>query len=147
MNDLIDYSRPVGWWCCQSGQTYTHGADHANNCPESHASSNGARPLVPVYLPLPTPEPVEVDEVETGEAEVVTCTDVGSNLGAGYCVHADISACLVAPSGPEFLLARVFQWPAAAPTTDYDINRIANASANARKKRGCGHGFEPVVGW
>jgi hypothetical protein len=65
MTDPIDYSRPVGWWCtyCEEDQP----------CTCAKLSIPMACKHIPRYLPLPTPEPVEVDEVETGEAEVVTC--------------------------------------------------------------------------
>jgi hypothetical protein len=68
-SDPIDYSRPVGWWCpvCDcSWSAHTHTLTHLHQ---------GA--VIPRYLPLPTPEPVEVDEVETGEAEVVTMFSSG----------------------------------------------------------------------
>jgi hypothetical protein len=74
MTDPIDYSRPVGWWCPVCDQTM--GEDKFVSCLSPGWPCNGA--AIPVYLPLPTPEPVEVDEVETGEAEVVTFECVGS---------------------------------------------------------------------
>lgn len=71
-------------------------------------------------MPLPTPEPVEVDEVETGEAEVCT---IRGGLGTWQ-----VWSC------PDN--GRV--WPDASDWRDTPaaINRIAAASANERKKRG-----------
>jgi hypothetical protein len=76
-NDPIDYSRPVGWWCPVCGSYLWLGSCHDEPC-------------IPVYIPLPTPEPVEVDEVETGEAEVVSGD---GPAGGPFCVYwlADIT--------------------------------------------------------
>jgi hypothetical protein len=76
----IDYSCPVGWWCPVCKKSYDEygtpglcamrGALCCCNDP-----SESKRDLflwiecIPVYLPLPTPEPVEVDEVEGEETK------------------------------------------------------------------------------
>ena len=62
---MIDYSRPVGWWCPVCDCRWSH---HTHTLTHVHQGV-----VIPVFKELPTPEPVEVDEVETGEAEVVTC--------------------------------------------------------------------------
>jgi hypothetical protein len=121
-NDPIDYSRPVGWWCPVCGHTSRN----------THPRCWARQQIIPVYLPLPTPEPVEVDEVETGEAEVVTWTSpwkefgpfrVGSNAG-------DFTVEGYRKNDAWFAEFQLQEDPVGV------INRIAAASANARKKRG-----------
>ncbi len=111
--DPIDYSRPVGWWCafCEEDQP----------CTRAKLSIPMACKHIPRYLPLPTPEPVEVDEVETGEAEIATSTDGVSVtwFGIGSKGRMVYRACC----SPNFTL-----------DTEH-IERVT-ASANARKKRG-----------
>jgi hypothetical protein len=112
MSDPIDYSRPVGWWCpvCQLRET--------SQRYDAHRFWLCLSGVIPVYLPLPTPEPVEVDEVETGEAEVVT---VGNGRGSWAVWSTNFDGDL--PDAADW-------------RDDVDvINRIAQASANARKKR------------
>jgi hypothetical protein len=117
--DPIDYSRPVGWWCPTDGRTHDLDAYPCKHC-------------IPVYLPLPTPEPIEVDEVETGEAEVVTWTSpwkefgpfrVGSNAG-------DFTVEGYRKNDVWFAEFQLQEDPVGV------INDCATASANARKKRG-----------
>jgi len=80
--DPIDYSRPVGWWCAY--------CEEDGPCFRERVCISMGCKKVPVYLPLPTPEPVEVDEVETGEAEVVSGD---GPAGGPFCVYwlADIT--------------------------------------------------------
>jgi hypothetical protein len=61
----IDYSKPVGWWCALSGETFANGAEHAIMC-DHRAFTLGTsvdlfmlaqRRLIPVFAPLPVPEP------------------------------------------------------------------------------------------
>lgn len=99
MSDPIDYSRPVGFEACDLS-------------PDGLYSR-----LIPVYLPLPTPEPVEVDEVETGEAEVVTWTP---------------------PKMNEPAFSTPFGWTTSSDSVE-EIQKICTATdeiINARKKRG-----------
>jgi hypothetical protein len=80
---------------------------------------------IPVYLPLPTPEPVEVDEVETGDAEVVT---IRLSVPEGWdemCWYTSNQTTHTIVDGHQ----------ANSPNTIENVNRIAAASANARKKR------------
>jgi hypothetical protein len=124
----IDYSCPVGWWCPVCKKSYDEygtpglcamrGALCCCNDP-----SESKRDLflwiecIPVYLPLPTPEPVEVDEVETGEAEVVTWTP---------------------PRMDEPAFSTPFGWTAFSDSVE-EIQKICTATdeiINARKKRG-----------
>lgn len=105
MSDPIDYSRPVGWWC----PVDDYEIDPATEEPCSRC--------IPVYLPLPTPEPVEVDEVETGDAEVVTWTPPKMNE-------------------PSF--STPFGWTTFSDSVE-EIQKICTATdeiINARKKRG-----------
>jgi hypothetical protein len=110
--DPIDYSRPVGWWCAY--------CEEDGPCFRERVCISMGCKKVPVYLPLPTPEPVEVDEVETGEAEVCTIRGGLGGWQAWSCPDDGTS------------------WPDASDWRDTPdaINRIAAASANARKKRG-----------
>lgn len=111
----IDYSRPVGWWCAY--------CEEDGPCFRERVCISMGCKKVPVYLPLPTPEPVEVDEVETGEAEVVTLRDDEDWEG-------DVWAVAALPDSDGRL--RTKDWRC----SDTIVNRIAAASANARKKRG-----------
>lgn len=112
MTSEIDYSRPVGWWCAFDGRDHDDDGEF-RACPH----------CIPVYRELPTPEPVEVDEVETGEAEVVTLRDDEDWEG-------DVWAVAALPDSDGRL--RTKDWRC----SDTIVNRIAAASANARKKRG-----------
>ena len=104
----IDYSRPVGWWCPVCG--------FAPMGKWTRLECDLLAYPIPIYLPLPTPEPVEVDEVETVDVVVTTGT-----LGQWVVWSAE---------NDEW-------WPTASDWRDDPevINRIATASANARKKR------------
>jgi hypothetical protein len=126
MADLIDYSRPVGWWCPVCDQTMVE--DKYVSCLSPGWPCNGA--AIPVYLPLPTPEPVEVDEVETGEAEVVT---VERDVAVSFLASID-AKWAVDRDGYTWLDAESFTYSDVASVDQ--INHIAAASANARKKRG-----------
>jgi len=132
MTDPIDYSRPVGWWCtyCEEDQP----------CTRAKLSIAMACKHIPRYLPLPTPEPVEVDEVETGEAEVVTLSDSHQHEAVWYASNqtvlvdfefVSIRNGLSVPTNLERWGHK--EW--LLYLTNH-INRIATASANARKKRG-----------
>jgi hypothetical protein len=128
----IDYSRPVGWWC-----TY---CEEDKPCFRTReCMSMGCKPI-PRFLPLPTPEPVEVDEVETGEAEVVTLSDSHQPEAVWYASNetvlvdfefVSIRNGLSVPTNLERWGHK--EW--LLYLTNH-INRIAAASANARKKRG-----------
>lgn len=104
MTDPIDYSRPVGWWCAFDGRDHDDDGDF-RACPH----------CIPRYLPLPTPEPVEVDEVETGEAEVCTSYSVPS------------------PSTPFTVVT--MHGRRQTVLEGMDLGAVIAASANARKKR------------
>lgn len=136
--DPIDYSRPVGWWCPVCGLEQGISWAEANGLAAPPTRCNGyanlyhmPAPVIPVYLPLPIPEPVEVDEVETGEAEVVT-VDNPTPFVAGLVVATpDITD---AQFG--LLIARDLHWCPENETFDAEaINRIAAASDSARRKR------------
>lgn len=63
---IVDYSRPVGWWCRRTCHDYTleEGGPPCNAC-------------IPRYLPIPEGQrPPAASEVE--EAEVVTFTIPGT---------------------------------------------------------------------
>jgi hypothetical protein len=129
--DPIDYSRPVGWWCAYCGYG-TVGAFHTVMCPHPGVH-------IPRFLPLPTPEPVEVDEVETGEAEVVTLSDSHQPEAVWYASNetvlvdfefVSIRNGLSVPTNLERWGHK--EW--LLYLTNH-INRIAAASANERKKR------------
>lgn len=112
--DPIDYSRPVGWWCATCGASY--GATTPPGYIADLCTRWGCR-VIPVFKELPTPEPVEVDEVETGEAEMCTEGDSGP-------------LCLTSVDGC------VRRWPEYS-VRDFGthVRELAAASANARKKR------------
>ena len=67
----------VGWWCPTCDVQWM---EYPNTVIRQHT-----HPVIPVFRPLDVPEPTDVDEVETGEAEVVTWTSptktfrIGSN--------------------------------------------------------------------
>lgn len=132
MTDPIDYSRPVGWWCAY--------CEEDGPCFRERVCISMGCKKVPVYLPLPTPEPVEVDEVETGEAEVVTLSDSHQPEAVWYASNetvlvdfefVSIRNGLSVPTNLERWGHK--EW--LLYLTNH-INRIAAASANARKKRG-----------
>jgi len=121
----VDYSRPVGWWCpvCTRVSTgdYLLGAIRVNrSCLSTPDARSRRLHMIPVFLPLPTPEPVEVDEVETGEAEVVTMFSFATWW----------YAC------PDGSFARWVDGIEIHNNAEHHINVIAYESANARKKRG-----------
>jgi hypothetical protein len=107
----IDYSRPVGWWCAY--------CEEDGPCFRERVCISMGCKKVPVYLPLPTPEPVEVDEVETGEAEVVTMFSFATWW----------YAC------PDGSFARWVDGIEIHNNAEHHINVIAYESANARNKR------------
>lgn len=113
MTDPIDYSRPVGWWCAY--------CEEDGPCTRTAFGIPMACKHIPRYLPLPVPEPVEVDEVETGEAEVVTKNGTMEQ----WIVCAVDGSCVRLPLGSFHR-----NW-----SIGEHINDIAAASANARKKR------------
>jgi hypothetical protein len=117
-SDPIDYSRPVGWWCPVCDCSWSH---HSHTLTHLHQGA-----AIPRYLPLLTPEPVEVDEVETGEAEVVTFNFDEDDEMAVSSVH---------PRGGRRTRG-VMRWPGfSLRPIEIHINDCAAASANARKKR------------
>jgi len=124
MTDPIDYSRPVGWWCtyCEEDQP----------CTRAKLSIAMACKHIPRYLPLPTPEPVEVDEVETGETEVVTWTSPWKEFGP-FRVGSNAGDFTVEGYRKNDVWFAEFQLQEDLVGV---INRIAAASANERKKRG-----------
>jgi hypothetical protein len=131
----VDYSRPVGWWCPVCGMTNAtsigpDGRGAKRFCIMSARTGFCFRRAIPVYMPLPTPEPVEVDEVETGEAEVVT-TDNSTKVSFLASIDASWT---VDRDGCAWFEAESFCYSDGACVDQ--INRIAAASANARKKRG-----------
>ena len=121
----IDYSRPVGWWCPRCERTALALPWVVDCCTEEV-------PAIHVFLPLPTPEPVEVDEVETGDAEVVTFTSASTNTFriCGIDVEFDDDG---SAYGHWFFDTELAIDPVGV------VNFCAAASylyANARKKRG-----------
>ena len=80
MNDPIDYSRPVGWWCpvCGTGAAFTPGLVKMEDAMVAAVTRVGLAccgntRVIPRYLPIPEGQrPLVEDEVTTGEAEVVT---------------------------------------------------------------------------
>jgi hypothetical protein len=129
MNDPIDYSRPVGWWCTCCLDQYEHPEFELSACEHYLFDERHKRFFIPRYLPLPTPESVEVDEVETGEAEVVTFSNP-----LQQCRLATVDVCITDKGWIE----DGEHWCDASCPDDvrYSIEAIATASANARKKRG-----------
>ena len=120
----IDYSRPVGWWC-----TY---CEEDVPCTRTAFGIPMACKHIPVFKELPTPEPVEVDEVETGEAEVVTFTSAKHSTFriCGIDVEFDHDG---SADGHWFFDTELALDPVGV------VNFCAAASylyANARKKRG-----------
>ncbi len=52
---MVDYSRAVGWWCPACGMDYDHGGYDAFFC--LCLAPAPATRTIPVYDPLPVPEP------------------------------------------------------------------------------------------
>ena len=77
MTDPIDYSRPVGWWCPRSGCVFADVVHHLDNCPKRLDEIGTARPLVPVYLPIPEGQRPLVEDINriaqaSARARIVT---------------------------------------------------------------------------
>lgn len=93
MTDLIDYSRPVGWWCpvCTRCAQLDRADDLIklgllNCCP--------SLPVIPRYLPIPEGQrPPAASEVE--EAEVVTWC--GSGNASDMYAWRGVSGAVVGP--------------------------------------------------
>ena len=87
MNDK-DYSNPVGWWCTECETAGSIGMLSLN--PMAHTPScTQFRRLIPIFYPLPIPEPCVIDELP----EVVTVVDTyGVCLAepcASFCQDSD----------------------------------------------------------
>ena len=128
---MTDYSKPVGWHCPLSGETFANGAAHAIEC--NRRDHPGAQ-LVPVFIPLPEPKPCVIDDL--GEVVTVTqslsrrtaqafgllrssqCFDVYTSVDAVYGDDDSINANETAHFG----------------CTHHNINRIARASARIKRR-------------
>ena len=130
MNDPIDYSRPVGWWCPVCGDTNhvssigADGRERQRFCIQSARTGFCFRRAIPRYLPSPEGQrPLVEDEVATGEAEVVTFQFDDDNEMAISSVH---------PRGGRRTMG-VMRWPGiSSRSIEIHINDCATASARAR---------------
>jgi len=117
----IDYSKPVGWWCSTCGITADYMEKWDSQLP---LSCNKHGVMVPVFTPLPVPEPCVIDDL----GEVVTVMP-GDGLWLGRSVFASTNVELSDDESPYVNASAVAGWP-----DDKDINRIALASARLRGK-------------
>jgi len=105
----------IGWWC--------------DKCSRAHrvdVESIDCERGIPVFRPLDVPEPVDVDEVETMVAEVLTW-----HAEDGWLVLTPV----VHPDEDQWAATTHFSYPAGADCSAW-INEVARASATLRTRRG-----------
>lgn len=77
---MTDYSKPVGWWCPECGHTEPERWTQTL-CGETDRPTTA----IPIYLPLPTPEPTTWGESGGDDAVCnVLAMDGTTNLMLGF---------------------------------------------------------------